>query len=57
MFYSALYHATTVPNLASDDGRYRGTDLEIHHLGPEEGDHYTVPSLWDTYRALHPLLA
>ena len=39
-----------VPNMASDvDGRYRGTDLEIHQLGPEEGDHYTVFSLWDTY--------
>ena len=58
VFYSALYHATTVPNLASDvDGRYQGTDLEIHQLGPEEGNHYTVFSLWDTYRALHPLLA
>ena len=57
-FYTALYHATTVPNLASDvDGRYRGTDLHVHQLGLDEGDHYTVFSLWDTYRALHPLLA
>ena len=57
-FYTALYHATTVPNLASDaDGRYRGTDLYVHQLSPEEGNHYTVFSLWDTYRALHPLLA
>ena len=57
-FYTALYHATTVPNLASDvDGRYRGTDLQVHQLNPDEGDHYTVFSLWDTYRALHPLLA
>ena len=55
-FYTALYHATTVPNLASDvDGRYRGTDLQVHQLNPNEGDHYTVFSLWDTYRALHPL--
>ena len=47
-----------MPNLASDvDGRYRGTDLQVHRLGPNEGDHYTVFSLWDTYRALHPLLA
>ena len=57
-FYTALYHATTVPNLANDvDGRYRGTDLRVHQLAPEEGNHYTVFSLWDTYRALHPLLA
>ena len=57
-FYTALYHATTVPNLASDvDGRYRGTDLEVHQLSDGDGDHYTVFSLWDTYRALHPLLA
>lgn len=58
VFYTALYHATTAPNLASDvDGRYRGTDLQVHALQPEEGEHYTVFSLWDTYRALHPLLA
>ena len=58
VFYTALYHATTVPNLASDvDGRYRGTDLRVHQLGEAEGEHYTVFSLWDTYRALHPLLA
>ena len=56
-FYTALYHSCTVPNLASDvDGRYRGTDLQVHTLNPEEGDHYTVFSLWDTFRALHPLL-
>jgi predicted alpha-1,2-mannosidase len=57
-FYTALYHATTVPNVANDvDGRYRGTDLQVHQLQPEDGNHYTVFSLWDTYRALHPLLA
>lgn len=57
-FYTALYHATTVPNVANDvDGRYRGTDLQVHQLEPEDGNHYTVFSLWDTYRALHPLLA
>ena len=58
VFFTSLYHATTVPNLASDvDGRYRGTDLQVHQMDPEEGDHYTVFSLWDTYRALHPLLS
>ena len=56
-FYTALYHSCTAPNLASDcDGRYRGTDLQIHSLAPGEGQHYTVFSLWDTFRALHPLL-
>ena len=57
VFYTALYHACTTPNLASDiDGRYRGMDLKIHQLHLEEGLHYSVFSLWDTFRALHPLL-
>lgn len=56
-FYSALYHSFTAPNIANDvDGKYRGTDLGIHQLEPDEGGHYTVFSLWDTFRALHPLL-
>ena len=56
-FYSALYHCFTAPNIANDvDGQYRGTDLRVHELGEDEGDHYTVFSLWDTFRALHPLL-
>ena len=43
---------------ASDvDGRYRGTDLNVHTLDEGAGNHYSVFSLWDTYRALHPLLA
>ena len=55
-FYSALYHCMTSPYLWSDaDGRYRGTDNKIHVV--DEGrEVYTVFSLWDTYRALHPLL-
>lgn len=56
VFYTALYHCFTSPYLFSDlDGRYRGEDQQIHKV---EGDHkmYTVFSLWDTYRALHPLL-
>ena len=58
VFYTSLYHSCTVPNLASDvDGRYRGTDLEIHQLAPDEGKHYTIFSLWDTFRSLHPLLS
>ena len=55
-FYTAMYHCFTSPYLYSDlDGRYRGEDQKIHKT---EGGHrmYTVFSLWDTYRALHPLL-
>lgn len=53
-FYTALYHSMLAPNLYQDvDGRYRGMDLEIHKT--DEFDYYTVFSLWDTYRAAHPL--
>lgn len=53
-FYSALYHTMLAPNLYQDvDGRYRGMDLEIHKT--TDFDYYTVFSLWDTYRAAHPL--
>jgi predicted alpha-1,2-mannosidase len=53
-FYTALYHTAIAPNLFMDvDGRYRGTDLEIHKA--EGYTHYTVFSLWDTFRAAHPL--
>ncbi|WP_411894259.1 GH92 family glycosyl hydrolase [Winogradskyella sp. A2] len=52
-FYTALYHTMIAPNRYQDvDGRYRGMDLEIHHA---DFDYYTVFSLWDTYRAAHPL--
>ncbi|MDG2363746.1 MAG: GH92 family glycosyl hydrolase, partial [Flavobacteriales bacterium] len=58
IFYTSLYHSCTVPNVASDvDGRYRGTDLQVHQLGEDDGLHYTVFSLWDTFRSLHPLLS
>jgi len=53
-FYSALYHTMLAPNVYQDvDGRYRGMDLEIHKT--QDFDYYTVFSLWDTYRAAHPL--
>lgn len=56
VFYTALYHSLTVPNLATDvDGRYRGTDLKVHAGDPTD-PRYTVYSLWDTFRATHPLL-
>jgi predicted alpha-1,2-mannosidase len=53
---SALYHAFMGPTLFSDrDGRYMGLDQQIHHL--PQGDYaYSAYSLWDTYRALHPLM-
>ena len=55
-FYTALYHCMTAPYLFSDaDGRYRGLDGKIHQTDGRH-DIYTVFSLWDTYRALHPLL-
>ncbi len=55
-FYTALYHCMTAPYLWSDvDGRYRGTDNQIH-TADSGREVYTVFSLWDTYRALHPLL-
>ena len=53
-FYTSMYHAMIAPNLYQDvDGRYRGMDLEIHQT--KDFDYYTVFSLWDTYRAAHPL--
>lgn len=55
-FYTALYHCFTSPYLYSDlDGRYRGEDNKIHSVEKNK-KMYTVFSLWDTYRALHPLL-
>lgn len=55
IFYTALYHVLMQPNLAMDvDGKYRGRDNEIHIA--EGFDYYSVFSLWDTFRAYHPLL-
>ncbi len=54
-FTTALYHTMLTPNLASDvDGRYRGMDGRIHTA--RGFDMYSVFSLWDTFRAEHPLL-
>ena len=56
IFYTALYHSMVAPNLMSDiDGRYRGRDQQIHQLDNLKDKQYTVFSLWDTYRANHPL--
>jgi predicted alpha-1,2-mannosidase len=53
-FYTALYHSFIAPNIFMDvDGRYRGLDQQIHIA--DGFTNYTTFSLWDTYRALHPL--
>ncbi|MCB0425918.1 MAG: GH92 family glycosyl hydrolase [Mangrovimonas sp.] len=53
-FYTALYHTNLSPILYEDvDGKYKGLDQNIH---TSDGfTNYTIFSLWDTYRALHPL--
>lgn len=53
-FYTAMYHANLSPIVYEDiDGKYRGLDQNIHTS--EDFTNYTIFSLWDTYRALHPL--
>ena len=52
--YSSLYHTLINPSVYMDyDGSYRGVDQQIHKA--EGFTNYTVFSVWDTYRALHPL--
>ncbi|EOA54918.1 hypothetical protein HMPREF1214_04023 [Bacteroides sp. HPS0048] len=56
MFYTALYHTGMQPNLFTDvDGRYLGMDLKAHQ-GSVNEPMYTIFSLWDTFRAYHPLM-
>jgi len=54
VFYTAMYHTMIAPNLFSDvNGQYRGTDKKVYD---NPGfTNYTLFSLWDTYRAAHPL--
>ncbi len=55
-FYTAMYHAFTTPNLYQDvTGEYRGLDQNIHKAAGFTN--YTIFSLWDTFRAAHPLYA
>lgn len=55
VFYTALYRACIHPSLNMDvDGQYRGRDDKVHKA--EGFTNYSVFSLWDTYRALHPLM-
>jgi predicted alpha-1,2-mannosidase len=54
-FYTSLYHALQAPSLFMDaDGRYRGPDNAVHQA--QGFSNYSTYSLWDTYRALHPLM-
>ncbi len=54
-FYTALYHCMINPTIFMDiDGQYRGLDGNIHKA--EGFTNYTVFSLWDTFRAFHPLM-
>ena len=54
IFYTSMYHAMVTPNLFSDvDGAYVNMKREQANAGNDE--HYTLFSLWDTYRATHPL--
>ena len=68
-FYTSMYHAYISPVVYNDvDGNYRGLDNNIHNINEgyssseKTGDkksaaqnNYSIFSLWDTYRALHPL--
>lgn len=54
IFYTGLYHAFTQPNNMADvNGDYQATDLTIRNAPDKK--HYSTFSLWDTYRAAHPL--
>ncbi|MEG0984543.1 GH92 family glycosyl hydrolase, partial [Algoriella sp.] len=53
-FYTAMYHTFINPTTYMDvNGQYKGLDQEIHQT--KDFTNYTTFSLWDTYRALHPL--
>lgn len=55
-FYTALYHTMIAPFAYQDvDGRYLGMDKKVHKAEPGYTN-YSVFSLWDTFRALHPLM-
>lgn len=55
VFYTALYHTFLQPNTMSDcDGSYMAADYTIRRM-PRGNTFYSTFSLWDTYRAAHPL--
>ncbi|UIR56026.1 GH92 family glycosyl hydrolase [Sphingobacterium sp. SRCM116780] len=54
-FYTAMYHASLMPTVYMDtNGEYKGLDQEIHQA--KGFTNYTSFSLWDTFRAFHPLM-
>ena len=54
VFYTAMYHTMIAPSVFCDvDGRYRGADGQVYQGG---FTNYTTFSLWDSYRAAHPLM-
>ncbi|EJW92029.1 protein containing Glycosyl hydrolase 92 domain protein, partial [gut metagenome] len=54
-FYTALYHTMIAPTVYSDvDGSYYGPDKKVHKA--DNWINYSTFSLWDTFRAEHPLL-
>lgn len=54
-FYTAQYHTKLTPNIMSDvNGEYRRHDQTVARV-PEGGAYYSTFSLWDTFRAWHPL--
>ena len=58
IFYTALFHASLAPRIVSDaDGTYNGfaQQRQLHHAASGSA-YYDDFSLWDTFRALHPLL-
>ncbi len=56
IFYTALYHTQIAPFAYQDvDGRYIGMDKKMH-TASTGAVNYTAFSLWDTFRALHPLI-
>lgn len=55
-FYTALYHTMIAPSEFCDvNNDYRGADAQMHQKGAFKN--YTTFSLWDTYRAAHPLMS
>lgn len=55
IFYTALYHTMIQPNIMSDvNGEYMAADYTTRKVANNE-THYTTFSLWDTFRASHPL--
>lgn len=55
-FYTAMYHSMIIPNVVSDvNGQYRRHDMTIGQL-PAGEKQYSTFSLWDTFRAWHPLM-